>query len=269
MRCLRILATFTLLVAAAAGRAQEAGQEPAPPAEPPKPPRPLSRWSLSLTFAGQAGGPMADIESSMRAGALDQPASRVTEGYLAHPYRSGGDFAWPVVTAGYRIKPRFELRLQAAMDREFAHVEGYHGPNTSPPRFGPTPTDRAYLTVTPSILTFAALASYEISSLRVAAGPSLNRTRLEFDDGSATSSEDKSSVGLVVDVGVEHPPRRRAMMVLWAQYHLVPSQEFGPVPVAAGGRTLATLPAGSASFSHFAAGLGIGFRFGRLSSGLP
>jgi hypothetical protein len=59
------------------------------------------------------------------------------------------------------------------------------------------------------------------------------------------------------------------MMVLWAQYHLVASQDYGPVPVPFGGSPLATLPAGTASFSHFGAGLGIGVRFGRMPSAAP
>jgi len=59
------------------------------------------------------------------------------------------------------------------------------------------------------------------------------------------------------------------MVELWAQYHLVPSQEYGPVPVTAGGQLIATLPASAASFSHFTAGLGIGLRLGRMGSGAP
>jgi len=267
MGCVRILASSAVLAAATAGYAQEAGQGPATPAEPPPKTRALSRWSVSLAFAGQSGGPMADVEDSMRAGAFDQTAVRITEGYETHPYTSGGDFAWPVVTVGYRLKPRIELRVQAAQDREFSHVEGYHGPSTRPTPGAPA--DRASLTITPSIQTVAALASYERSGFRVAAGPSLNRTRLEIDDGGGIQREQQTGLGLVVEAGVVGPSRTRVMVELWAQYHLVPSQEYGPVPVASGGQLIATLPASTASFSHITVGLGIGLRLGRMGSGAP
>jgi hypothetical protein len=59
------------------------------------------------------------------------------------------------------------------------------------------------------------------------------------------------------------------MVELWAQYHLVASQEYGPVPVSSGGQPVATLPATTVSFSHFMVGLGIGVRLGRMGSGAP
>ena len=210
---------------------------------------------------------MTDVEAAMRAGAFDQTAPRITEGYETHPYTSGGDFAWPVLTVGYRVKPRIGLRLQASRDREFAHVDGYHGPTTRPTPGAPP--DRADLTVTPSIQAFAALASYERFGLRVAAGPSLNRTRLDIHGGDETVHEQKTGLGLVVEVGGEWPRGTRVMAELWAQYNLVPSLDFGPVPVTSGGRLIATLPAGTASFSHFTAGLGIGVRLGHTGSGAP
>ena len=210
---------------------------------------------------------MADVEDSMRAGAFDQPASRVSEGYKTHPYTSGGDFGWPVLTVGYRLRPSIVLRLQGAQDHEFSHVDGYHGPSSSQRR--DAPVDRAYLTITPSIRTFAVLASYERSGFRVSAGPSLNRTRLEIDDGGGVTSEQRTCPGLVVEAGVEWPRRTLVMVELWAQYHFVPSQEYGPVPVPSSGQPIATLPASTASFSHFTAGLGIGLRLGRMGSGAP
>jgi hypothetical protein len=203
----------------------------------------------------------------MRAGALDQTASRISEGYKTHPYTTGGDFGWPVLTVGYRLKPRIVLRLQGAQDREFSHVDGYHGPATRPT--SDAPLDGAYLTVTPSIRTFAALASYERSGFRVAAGPSLNRTRLDIDDGGGNRREQRTRPGLVVEAGVERPRRTLVMVELWAQYHLVASQEYGPVPVSSGGQLIATLPASTVSFSHFTVGLGIGLRLGRIGSGAP
>lgn len=267
MGCVRILASSALLAVATAGYAQEAGQGAATPAERPPETRALSRWSVSLSLAGQSGGPMTDVEDSMRAGAFDQTAPRITEGYKTHPYTSGGDFGWPVLTVGYRLKPRIVLRLQGAQDREFSQVDGYHGPSSSP-RPG-APVDRAYLTITPSIRTFAALASYERSGFRVAAGPSLNRTRLDIDDGGGVRREERTCPGLVVEAGVEWPRRTLVMVELWAQYHLIPSQEYGPVPVTSGGQLIATLPASTVSFSHFTAGLGIGLRLGRMGSGAP
>ena len=267
MDCVRILAGFAVLAVATAGYAQEAGQGAAAPAERPPETPALSRWSVSLSLANQWGGPAADVESSMRAGDFDQTAPRITEGYKTHPYTTGGGFGWPVLTVGYRLKPRIVLRLQGAQDREFSHVEGYHGPSSSPT--SDPPVDRAYLTITPSIRTFAVLASYERSGLRVAAGPSLNRTRLEIDDGGGVRREQGTRPGLVVEAGVEWPSRTLVMVELWAQYHLVPSQEYGPVPVTSGGQLIATLPASTASFSHFTAGLGIGLRLGRTGSGAP
>jgi hypothetical protein len=263
----RILASSALLAVATAGYAREAGQGAAAPAERPPQTRALSRWSVSLSLGNQWGGPAADVESSMRAGAFDQTAPRVSEGYKTHPYTSGGDFGWPMLTGGYRLKPRIVLRLEGAPDREFSHVEGYHGPSSSPT--SDAPVDRAYLTVTPSIRTFAALASYERSGFRVAAGPSLNRTRLEIDDASGIRREQRTRPGLVVETGVEWPRRTLVMVELWAQYHLIGSLEYGPVPVSSGGQLIATLPASTASFSHFVAGLGIGLRLGRLGSGAP
>jgi len=267
MGCVRILAASALLVAAAAVFAEEAGQAAATPAEPPPKTRPLNRWSLGLSLAGQSGGPLGELEDAMRAGAFDQPASRVTEGYETHPDTTGGDFGYAVVTVGYRLKPRIELRLLGTQDHEFGDVEGYHGPSTSPS--SAAPADRAYLTITPSVRTFAALVTYARSGFRVGAGPSLNRTRLEIDDGSQIQNEQQTRPGLVVDVGVEWPRRTLVMVDLWAQYHLIGSQEFGPVPVAAGGQLIATLPASTVSFSHFAAGFGIGLRLGRMGSGDP
>jgi hypothetical protein len=201
----------------------------------------------------------------MRAGAFDETAPRITEGYLTHPYTSGGDFGWGVLTVGYRLKPRIVLRLQAAQDREFSQVHGYHGPNTSPG--SSAPPDRAYLTVTPSIRTVAALASYERSGFRMAAGPSVNRTCLEIDDGVGVWREQHTGLGLVVEAGAEWPRGTLVMVELWGQYHLAPSQEYGPVPVSPGGQLIATLPASTASFSHFTVGLGIGLRLGRMGSG--
>jgi hypothetical protein len=159
------------------------------------------------------------------------------------------------------------LRLQGAQDREFSHVDGYHGPATRPT--SDAPLVGAYLTVTPSIRTFAALASYERSGFRVAAGPSLNRTRLDIDDGGGNRREQRTRPGLVVEAGVERPRRTLVMVELWAQYHLVASQEYGPLPVSSGGQLVATLPASTVSFSHFTVGLGIGLRLGRLGSGAP
>jgi hypothetical protein len=203
----------------------------------------------------------------MRAGGFGQTAPRITEGYETHPYTTGGDFGWPVLAVGYRLTPRIVLRLLGARDREFANVEGYHGPSTSPE--SDPPVDRGYVTVTPSLRTFAALASYERSGLRVGAGPSLNRTRLEIDDGAGIRREEGTRPGLVVEAGAEWPRGTRVMVELWGQYHLVGSQEYGPVPVSSGGQLVATLPAGSASFSHFTVGLGIGVRLGRTGSGAP
>jgi hypothetical protein len=267
MGCVRILAGSAVLAAATAGYTQEAGQGAATPAERPPEASALNRWSVSLCFAAQSGGPMTDLEGSMRVGAFDQPASRISEGYKTHPYTAGGGFGWPVLTVGYRLKPRIVLRLQGAQDREFSRVEGYHGPSSSPT--SDAPADRAYLTVTPSIRTFAALASYERSGFRVAAGPSLNRTRLEIDDGSGIRREQRTRPGLVVETGVEWPRRTLVMVELWAQYHLMGSQEYGPVPVSSGGQAIATLPASAASFSHFTAALGIGLRLGRMGPGAP
>lgn len=259
----RILVSCALLAVAIAGNAQEVGPGATTPAEPPA----WNRWFVSLSFAGQSGGPMTDVEAALRAGAFDQTAPRITEGYETHPYTSGGDFAWPVLTVGYHLKPRIGLRLQASPDREFAHVDGYHGPTTRPTPGAPA--DRADLTVTPSIQTFAALASYERFGLRVAAGPSLNRTRLDIHGGDETVREQETRLGLVVEVGGEWPRGTRVTAELWGQYNLVPSLDFGPVPVTSGGRLIATLPASSASFSHFTAGLGIGVRLGHTGSGKP
>lgn len=267
MGCVRILASSAVLAVATAEYTREAGQGAAAPAERPPQTRASSRWSVGLSLGNQWGGPAADVESSMRAGAFDQTAPRVSEGYKTHPYTSGGDFGWPMLTVGYRLKPRIVLRLQGAPDREFSHVEGYHGPGSSPT--SDPPVDRAYLTVAPSIRTFAALASYESSGFRVSAGPSLNRTRLEIDDGGGTRREQGTRPGLVVEVGVERPRGTLVMVELWAQYHLIGSQEYGPVPVSSGGQLIATLPASTASFSHFTAGLGIGLRLGRMGSGAP
>jgi hypothetical protein len=172
-----------------------------------------------------------------------------------------------VLTVGFRLKPRFVVRLQGAQDREFSQVHGYHGPDTSPA--SDPPVDRAYLTITPSIRTFAALASYERSGLRVAAGASLNRTRLDIDDGAALQRDEQTRLGLVVEAGAEWPRGTLVMAELWGQYHLVPSQEYGPVSVYSGGQLIATLPASEASFSHFAVGLGIGVRLGRRGSRAP
>jgi hypothetical protein len=164
------------------------------------------------------------------------------------------------------LKPRIVLRLQGAQDREFSHVGDMR--SQLQPDIG-SADNRAYLTITPSIRTFAALAAYERSWFRVAAGPSLNRTRLEIDDGGGIRREEQTHPGLVVEAGVEWPRRTLVVVELWAQYHLIPSQEYGPVPVTAGGQLIATLPASTASFSHFPAGLGIGLRLGRMGSGAP
>ncbi len=256
----RILMTSALLAVATASAAQPV--DPAPPTPPGRPAPAWGRWFVGLSIAGQSGGPMSDVEAAMRAGAFDQNAPRLTEGYETHPYTSGGDSGWPVLTVGYHLKPRIGFRLQASPDREFPHVEGYHGPATRPTPGGPA--DRVDLTVTPSIQTFAALVSYERFGLRLAAGPSLNRTRLDIDGGGDVVREQATSLGLVVEAGGEWPRGTRVMVELWGQYNLVPSLEYGPVPVSSGGRLVATLPASSASFSHFTAGLGIGLRLGRL-----
>lgn len=259
----RILVTSALLALATAGHAQEVGPGAAPPAARPSETPAWSRWFVGLSMAGQSGGPMTDVEAAMRAGAFDQTAPRLTEGYETHPYTSGGDSGWPVLTVGYHLNPRLGLRLQAFRDREFPHVEGYHGPTTRPTPGAPA--DRADLTVTPSIQTFAALASYERFGLRVAAGPSLNRTRLDIDGGGESVREQETRLGLVLEAGGEWPRGTRVMVELWAQYNLVGSLEYGPVPVSSGGRLVATLPASTASFNHFTAGLGIGLRLGRLA----
>lgn len=267
MGCVRTLASFALLALATAGPTQEAGQAATAPAEPAATTRSLNRWSISLSLVNQWGGPAEDLESAMRAGAFDQTAPRITEGYDTHPYTSGGDFGFAAFSVGYRLKPRIVLRVQGIQDREFSQVHGYHGPNTAPS--SDPPTDRAYVAITPTIRTLAALAFYEGPGLRVGAGPSLNRTSLEVDAGTGIQREQQTRLGLVVEAGAEWPRRTRVMVELWGQYHVVPSQAYGPVPVSSGGQVIATLPASLASFSHFTAGLGIGLRLGQMGSGAP
>jgi len=254
----RLLAILVLLGVAAAGYPQESAQEHVSPAD-----RPLSsyRWSVSISIAGQSEGPLGDLEDAMRAGAFDQTASKVSEGDRTHPYTSGGNFGWAMLTVGYRLKPRIELRLQAAQDREFGSVHGYHGPPDTPP--SPAPPDRAYLAISPSIQTFAALVSYARPKFWVGAGPSLNRTRIEFDDRASVWSESDTLAGLVVEAGGEWPGGRRVGLELWGQYHLIGSQAYAPVPASGGGQLVATLPAGSVSFSHFTAGFSFKLRLGR------
>ena len=81
----RILVTSALLALATAGHAQEVGPGAAPPAARPSETPAWSRWFVGLSIAGQSGGPMTDVEAAMRAGAFDQTAPRLTEGYETHP----------------------------------------------------------------------------------------------------------------------------------------------------------------------------------------
>jgi hypothetical protein len=105
----------------------------------------------------------------MRTNTFDQTTPRITEKYDTHPYTSGGDFGFAALSAGYRLKPRIMLRLQNIQDREFSQIHGYHDPDTTPS--SDPPTDRAYVTITPSIRTLAALAFYEARGSAWARGP--------------------------------------------------------------------------------------------------
>lgn len=261
MSRIHVLMTAALLAGGMSGEAQDAG--PGRAAESERPPdRPLRRWSAAVSIAGRVSeGPTTDVEDAMRAGRFDQPRPRRTEGYDTHPYTTGGDDLWPMLTIGYRLRPRFMVRLQGAPDREFNRVEGYHGPDYQP-RPG-SPPDRVSVIVRPSIQTFGALASYERFGFRLGAGPSLNRTSLEFDTGSRRR-ERQTRLGLVVEGAAETSRRSSVSFELWAQYHFVPSQAYGPLPLPIAEQTVATLPTGKASFSHLTMGAGIAVHVGRM-----
>lgn len=261
MSRIRVLTCAALLAGALSAEAQDARPEETAASER-RPDRPLRRWSFTVSLAARVSpGPTTDIEEALRAGRFDQPRPRRTEGYDTHPFTTGGDDMWPLLAIGYRLRPRVTLRLQAEPDREFNRVEGYHGPDFQP-RPG-SPPDRVSVIVRPSIQTLGALATYERFGFRLGAGPSLNRTSLDFDTG-RRRRERQTRLGLVLEAAAETSRRSSASVEIWAQYHFVPSQTYGPLPLPIEGETIASLPAGKASFGHLTMGAGVAVRLGRM-----
>ncbi len=200
------------------------------------------RWSVGLYIGGSRGDANADLEEALIASGWDEPRVDPVTGLVrAYPTSSRGGVSLMGAV-------RYRLTVILAGELLFSSVEtgrttGYQFPTT--------------LQLRHSVLSFAPLASAQLSILHLGAGPALHVIRVGH--GTAGYDESHLKLGLLGDVGIAFPQDYVAFLDVRVQYRVVGKAEIGPV--AGGGGGSAEFQAAAVGFNHVLLSAGLAIRF--------
>jgi len=183
------------------------------------------RFSITVAASVSLGGPSAELRDLFVARGFDD-AETLPCLIFCLPAQERpdvvGDEGYLLFSARYRFDRRWSAALLHDRGQESPLVRGFRDP--------------AYgLQLSPRVSSFALTAGYRVLSVvDLSAGPALYRVSLDRVGSGRLETEDASTLGLLLDGGLELPSDSRFFVRIFGQYRWLPAREFGPMSVSGG-----------------------------------